>query len=285
MWLLALGAAIGIALAAYSLASPGRRANSGLPDGVVARVNGEIIRTVKYSRLINAVARDRRKTIDGAERRRILDRLIDEELLVQRGLELGLAKHDRKIRSNLTRAVIASVVAESQDLQPTDAELQEFYESNGKFFARAGSLDVRQVFIRSIKVNDPAALKKAELAAARLRGGEDLTLVRAQLGDPELAPLPSGLLPPTKLREYLGPTVLRALRSLEVGTISDPVRSGVGYHVLQLLERQESTIPPLSEIRPQVVTEFQRRHADDALRDYLDGLRARSDVEVAPQLR
>ena len=109
--------------------------------------------------------------------------------------------------------------------------------------------------------------------------------MRDAVGDPELAPLPDVLLPPAKLLDYLGPTALRTALALEPGAVSDPVRSATGYHVLQVVEREAEWVPPREEIGDEVVAEYRRRRGERALRAYLDGLRARADVEIAPSLR
>jgi len=49
--------------------------------------------------------------------------------------------------------------------------------------------------------------------------GEAIDAVQASLGDPPLAPLPDTLLPPAKLRDYLGPTALRTALELDVAII------------------------------------------------------------------
>jgi len=59
------------------------------------------------------------------------------------------------------------------------------------------------------------------------------------------------------------------------------VRSGTGYHVLQVVERQADALPALDEIRPQVIAELRRRAGEQALRTYLDELRASAVVVVA----
>jgi parvulin-like peptidyl-prolyl isomerase len=93
------------------------------------------------------------------------------------------------------------------------------------------------------------------------------------------------MLPPAKLREYLGPTALLVALDLAPGATSDPVRSAQGYHVLSLLEREAGGAPPLEEIVPQVRAELRRRADDRALRERLDQLRAEADVVVAPEPR
>ena len=244
-----------------------RSGGSSLPGGAAARVNGELIRSEDYERILAGVAQDRRDDVDTAQRRHVLDRLIDEELLVQRGVELGLPRRDRKVRADLTTAVIASIVADTEDIQPTSAQLQTFYDENRSFFTRPGRLRVQQVFIQPASdADDAAARARAADASRRLRAGEAFAAVREADGDPEVSPLPDALLPVEKLIDYLGPTVLKAALTLAAGEVSDPVRSGMGYHVLQVVERQPDVTPPLAEIESQVTAEFRRRAGDQALR-------------------
>lgn len=283
--LLILGGATGIILAAIGLLRSGSATGHALPRDAVAMVNGQVIRLDDYQRVVNGLQQDRRSGADDAARQHVLDRLIEEELLVQRGLELGFARQDSKLRKDLTAAVIDSIVAEYEGVQPSEAELRSFYDAHRDFFTRPGHLRVRQIWCRVINPADaPAALDRAQQAVRRVRAGEDFTVVRKALGDPEVAPLPDALLPATKLADYLGPTAMRTVLSLQQGAVSDPVRSNTGYHVLQLVERQADSAPALEEIKPEVIAEFRRRAADQALRAYLDDLRGRADVVVAPKL-
>jgi parvulin-like peptidyl-prolyl isomerase len=62
------------------------------------------------------------------------------------------------------------------------------------------------------------------------------------------------------------------------------VRSGTGYHLLQLVEHEPPRTPELQEIENQVRSEWQRRAGDRALRSYLDELRERADIVVPTEL-
>ena len=280
--LLILGALAGAGLAAAGLTGPAH--SSALPAGVVALVNGEPIRSEDYARMIQALASDKRDPLTAQDRQHVLERLIEEELLVQRGLALGLARQDRRVRADLTSTVIDGVVSDASEAEPSDDELSAFYAANRDFFAGPGRVRVRQVFIRVSAPTDPAALARAEEAARRVRAGESFAAVAAELGDPPLSPLPDSALPPAKLRDYLGPTALRAALELNPGEVSDPVRSGTGYHVLQVIERQADAMPALADIKPQVVAELRRRAGERALRAYLDELRGNASVIVADPL-
>lgn len=281
LWLLALGAAAGLAAAAWGIVDAGGAARGGLPSGAAASVNGALIRLEDYQRMLEALASDRRSPLTPADERRVLDRLIDEELLVQRGLDLELPSLDRRVRADLTQAVIASVLAEVEDDVASPEELERHHREQAEFFTRPGRLRVRQVFVRA---SAPDASERAGEASRRLRAGEPFAEVEQELGDDPVAPLPDAPLPALKLREYIGPTAARAAYDLEAGGISDPVRSGMGFHVLELLVREADRLPPLEEILEEVRADHRRRRGDQALRSYLDELRRQADVRVAEEL-
>ncbi len=282
-WLLLLGALAGLGMAAASLLGSG--GSGRLPDGAVARVNETLIRTEEYERLLAALESDRRTPLGDEDRARVLDRLIEEELLVQHALALGLARSDRRVRADLVSAVLGSLAAATDGYEPDEDEIQAFYAENRDFFAGPGRLWVRQVFVAVDGAGEEAAAARAARASERLRAGEPIDRVREELGSPEVAPLPDTPLPPAKLREYLGPTALLAALDLAPGQTSDPIRSAQGYHVLSLVERDPGGAPPLEEIVPQVRAELRRRSDDRLLRERLDQLRAAADVVVEQDRR
>jgi parvulin-like peptidyl-prolyl isomerase len=283
--LLGLGAVLGLAAAAAALLQGAGSSHGGLPDGAVASVNGTPVRLEEYQRAVAALASDRREPLGAAEKAHVLDRLIEEELLVQRGLELGLAERDRRVRGDLVSAVIQAVVSESESEEPDDAAIADFYAEHQSYFARTGRLFVRQLLVRGPPAREESeAQARATEAVARLRAGEAFEAVEQALGDRPVAPLPADFLPAAKLREYLGPSAMRVAEALAPGEVSEPVRASSGYHVLRLEQREPGDAPPLAEIRDEVRSELRRRSGDRALRDYLDGLRGRADVRTVNTL-
>ncbi len=282
---LGLGALVGLALAAIGLL--GNQPDTAvLPDGTIARVNGTMLRSDDFERLVAAVLEDMRTPDEAKARKRVLDRMIDEELLIQRALELGLAHLDRKVRADLTSAMINSVVEDTREVEPNEEELEEFYAENRDYFVRPGRLHARQVFFRVAargRNTHPlgTAIERATTAHERLLAGDAFDTVKEELGDYEVSPIPAVMLPANKLREYTGPTLLRAIAELQVGGFTAPVRSGMGMHVAQLVARGDSVIPELEEIRDQVIVDWRRRQGDQALHDYLLELRGYAEIEIA----
>ena len=281
--LLVLGAGLGIAAAGYGILRSASDAR--LPAGAVATVNGTAISADSFARLVEGYESDTREAASAELRGRILDRLIEEELLVQRGLALGLVESDRRVRADIVQAMIRAAVVEAESEAPTERELAAFYAEQREHFTTPGRLRVAQLFVRvKDAADDGPARTRAEQARERLVAGAPLTEVRAALGDAEVSPVPDALLPPAKLREYVGPTLLRHALESALGGWSAPVRTSAGYSVLSVLEREPASTPPLAEIREQVQAEWVRRGGDRALRRYLDELREEADVRVAKEL-
>ena len=88
------------------------------------------------------------------------------------------------------------------------------------------------------------------------------------------------MLPPSKVRDYVGPIILKALAKLAVGEWSDPIESGGGIYLARVLDREPPIIPPLEEVEGLVRQDLRRRRGDQALRDYLDDLRSRTPIDV-----
>jgi parvulin-like peptidyl-prolyl isomerase len=279
--LLGAGAALGVAVAACGILASRSGVARSVQEGAVARVNAQIVAVGDYRRALAGLANDRRDGIETADRQRVVDRLVDEELLIQRGLELGLAHSDRRVRADLTAAVISAAIAAERSSTPSDAELEEFYASHRDMFVTTARVRLRQIFFRVAEnASAAAAEERAREAIRRTQSGETFTSVAAELGDREIAPLPDALLSPAKLLDYLGPTALRVTLSLGEGEIGGPVRSGQGVHVLLVVEREPGSARAFADVRSQVAAELVRRRDEQALRRYLDRLRADAVIEV-----
>lgn len=246
--LLAAGLATGAVLAAAGLVAepPGA-----LPPAAVARVNDRLILRDAWLRAVAAVASERRAPLSDADQRRILERLIDEELLVQHGVALGLVERDRRLRSTLVSEVMAAAGNAARGSTGDDATLRAFYDANRDFFAPAGRLRVQ---------------------AWRL----DATGTRA----PFEPAVPDALLPPAKLQAYIGPTLTAAALALAPGGAHELQDAAGGRVLLQVVEVRRGTPPAFEEVREAVRTEAQRRADEAAVRALLDDLRRRSDVVV-----
>jgi len=283
--LLFLGAAIGLALSTFGLLERGSNARS-LPADAAAIVGDRTIRIVDYRRVLAGVENDLRNPIDDATRRHVLDRMIDEELLVQRALSLGLAAIDRRVRGELTSGLIDSIVSEADAQELSDRAIANHYQENVDFFTRPGRMRAESLFFSSKRDREPDRLTSFERAQ---RAGEllsttdsenDVEAIRAEWADTQVSPIPNVLLPPSKVRDYVGPTLLKALEKLEVGRWSAPIEANGGFYIARSLEKEAAIVPPFEDIETLVRQDLRRREGDKALRRYLDALRDETAVMI-----
>jgi hypothetical protein len=241
-WLLLAGLAAGAALGAVGLrAAP----QYGLPPGAVASVDGRPILRDAWLRAVAAVASDRRTPLTAVDQRHILERLIDEELLVQHGVALGLVERDARLRGTLVSQVMQAA-AQSVRAEPDEAALRAFYDEHRGHFTPAARLRVR-----AWRVD---------------RGGARAPFEPA---------VPDALLPPAKLQAYLGPAL--TLRALALVPGERAEEGGVG---LELVESLPATAPSFGQVRTEVRREYLRRADEAAVRELLARLREHTPVVV-----
>ena len=127
-WLLALGALLGAASGVLA-ARESTPASSALPPAVAALVNGRPILAEEYTRAVQMLAGDRREPLSQRDRARVLERLIDEELLVEWALARGALASERSVRDAVTLAMVESVVAETASRAATEDELRAWFDA------------------------------------------------------------------------------------------------------------------------------------------------------------
>ena len=239
-WLLAGGMLAGAALAVIYIARAPESAP--LTADAVAWVNGRPIARDSYESALRAVASDRKGgVLESGDEERVLERLIDQELLIDRAIELGLHERDPQLRNQLATAMIDFLVRRAEDdaTEATDAELEAYYEAESFRFARAAQVRVAV--------------------------------------DGNAVPLPDGFLLEREVTQRLGPTMAARVSQMSVG---DVIESDDGAYRVTLLERRGGEVVPFDQAREAVRAAYERRQSEEAVRDFLRRARVQSDIVV-----
>ena len=231
---------------------------------IIATVNGQPILREDYETLLEMLAVDKRNLITVTDRSRALQRLIDEELLIQEGMAIGLAERDTTVRKAISAAMIGVSRLELSTANPTDSELRSFYQGHKDSFVT------------------PALLEVSRFVADTGEGATRAALLILNQDDP-INPIPDSPLSPKMLRSYIGPTALQAVMSLQVGEITKPHPHGSLFQVLKLNSRKHSQLPTFEEMRAEVLFEYRRQRDEKALSDYIKRLRDKASIELSPE--
>ncbi len=275
--LLISGALIGLLIAGTDLVTEWSSSAGKLPPGAIARVGNRLITQAEFERVAHDLATDKRTQGDG-DRQFALQRIIEEELLVQRGIELGFPETAPGIRKALAATVITQVIAEAEARAPSSEELREFYHGDANFFTRSERWQVR--WLRTTETVPAMEKGQAQAVHGRLVAACSIEDMTQSMNFHVASELPNNLLPLAKLIDYMGPTIARQATQMQPGKCSEPILINDAYHMLYLEAYQPRQLPEFDDIKDVVEAEYIRRAGEKALLEYLKWLRNRAKISI-----
>lgn len=180
----------------------------------------------------------------------LIDSYVRQEILYREGLALGLDRDDEIVRRRVAQKYEflqqdASIVRE-----PSDAEVESFYQSNRERYAVPQRVSFSHVYF-SPESGDAAARARASDALGALESGQ---ATRApDRGDRFADRYDFASVDPSAVRRLFGDSAFADdLFRAPVHRWSGPYRSGFGWHLVYVDERFGARIRPLDEVRERV---------------------------------
>jgi hypothetical protein len=247
---LAIGALAGGLLVLVSALWPdARTVEAG--SNAAAIINGQVIPVEDVEIALEAMTRDSRNPLTENAAEHALSRLIDEELLFQRAIELDLPRNASTVRRTIVMTMID--LAQSNNIaDPDEAELRAFFNANIGFFTTENRYRVRW---------ESAASEDGE----RLR--------------PPAHP-PNRLLTPSDLRRYLGEDLTQAVLIVGDGETAGPIENSGRFHWLTVTEMAPVGEPQFDANRDRVESLWRQRAAEESLETYIAELRRQATIQV-----
>jgi peptidyl-prolyl cis-trans isomerase C len=172
----------------------------------------------------------------------------------------------------------------AQNVTVTDQATRDFYEKNKAQIAQPERLHLRHILIGT-KPNAPAAekeqaRKKAEDLLKRVQGGEDFAKL-AQENSDDAGSKPRGGDLSWVVRGQTVPAFEAAAFALKnPNDLSPVVESPFGYHVIQLLERQDASTLPYEQVKDRLQAMLKNQQAQQQVESRVRDLRTKGKVEV-----
>ena len=242
----------------------------------VAKIDERAISKEKYEIYLESIAQSRKTGLIDSDPDNILERMIDEELLIQRGIDLGMIENDTEIRSTIIQKMIGSIIAETDGLRISRKDLELFYSANQDLFTPSPKLHLIKLSFDGNK-RDSGAEARDLLVAGNLAAAKSLA-------ENEVISLPNVLLPAMKVREYIGPFLTQAALGLEEGEVSELIELDRKFHLLVSVQKMISNAPQFDDVYQEVESEYIRFKGEEMLDEYLGDLRNWYDVVKANDL-
>jgi peptidyl-prolyl cis-trans isomerase C len=314
-----LGILSGVALLAAWMAAgcdksrdPPQKPGAPSEPGAVASVNGTpILRSEFQGALAHA---ERSVTLQGkkigteehkALRARVMDKLIETELLVQHagslGIQISPEELDRKlgevleagggdaaftrylaetgqdrgrVRANLERTMMIWRLEERlrAEVRLTDEELAAYHREHADDFRLDATVDLAHILFRDAEGQEDA-LTRAGKVREEIRAGLAFGQAARKHSEDAMTRDDGGKLGVLNRADMI-PELSSPAFSIEVGTVSAPVRSPMGIHLLWVHARTPGELPPLAEVRGSIEKRLLDARAEARIRALVEKLTA-----------
>jgi PPIC-type PPIASE domain len=202
----------------------------------------------------------------------------DEERAAE-AVSLGLHHGDLVVRRVLIDGARRLIRAVVLIQQPDPAMVEEYLAANREPFMQPARTRITHVVVDGFKWPQDAK-ERATALLERLQQESIAPEAAPALGDEPFVPSALPLLSPKDLQTRFGATFEQALTNAPKGAWFGPVASRFGYHLVWVHERQEASLPPFDAIRERVEQRFLHKVADEWLALRLQQLRAEFDIVV-----
>lgn len=284
--LLAAGALLGLGLAGYGLFSAKGTSTNRLPAEDIALVNQKpVYRSDFVIQTQNEFSVPFGETTI-EQRRKVLDDMINEELMVQRGIEVDLPGYDPNVRATLVSGVELQMYADILAKQPSEEELTAYYQTHRDKYSSIGVMRLRDLtVIFRPDENSDQMRQRAQAAVAALRQGatlDDAFLSAHGLQD-------SGRLAQggkTDLDDIfdfaaeakLGAKLYAAAQKLKAGEVSDLIDDADETHIVVMNLRKSPQPTDYAAVRPRVWADINSEAQDKIKTATLKYLRGKADI-------
>jgi peptidyl-prolyl cis-trans isomerase SurA len=300
-------------------------ASARVVEKIAAVVGDEIIlqseveeRSTPFMQEVNALPNPTQRSARAtAVRREVLDRLVDEQLILQQAAELKLsvssedvdrsveqikkengltdaqltaelqrmgqstASYRAELKKQILRFRVLNIAVGSK-VAVSDTDVQSYYERNIKSGANV-QVRASHIFITIPETADNAMVLEKEKVAKKLlsraEAGEDFAKLARENSEDAATRQEGGDL------GYFGRGMLpkpieELVFSMRAGEVRGPVRADRGFHVIKLVDRRVKDAQPLAEVREDLRNQLRQKEMDRQTKSFLSDLRKKTLVEL-----
>lgn len=272
--LMAIGALTGLVMAGYALFTARGTSTLIVPPEDVALVNQQPISRSDFLLQLQTLFGVDLQHATVTQRRKVLDDMIREELFVQRGKELDVSSTDPEVRSAMVNSVELEIAADAITAEPSDQQLRAYYTSHHERYASEGIMTLRDWIFPLSDTRDAA-----EAAAALATAPPTAELMQRSHASESNKISGDEFYFAAKI--HLGDRLFAIARELSDNSVSAPIQTADGIHVLYMLKNKKAVPFDFATARDRVLTDYRKdaighlRTGDEAF------LRKRANVLIA----
>ena len=205
---------------------------------------------------------------------RIINNLIDEEILYREALLLGLDQEDTIIKRRLAQK-ISFLKEESIPEIPTTEELNEYYKNNKEKYYIESSFTFTHYYFSENK----NSLERSQQA---LKALQDNSKVKS---DPFYLGKTFANEPLRNINTNFGESFSNELMTADLAVWNGPFESTYGHHIVYINSVIPGYIPEIEEVLRQVEVDFLQIKREQAVKGFLNNIRSEYTIFINPDLK
>ena len=239
-------------------------------DSAVARVGEKEISMQRFEEIIKVLDDQSNSELTLEKKNMIRERLIDEELLIQRAIELDLIRNDSLIKGNIIQTMFQHIINSNEAIEPSEKQLKDYFRKEKDYFSSGKRFKLKNYSFRN--------LNEAETGSKYLKQNNFDAFLNLTNKE-NIFDVPEVFLTPQKIRDYLGPKALKELENLNKGDYSEVIQLNDIPSIIFCIDILYSKTPLFEEIYDQIKDKFIREREDILVKEYIENLRNFYEIE------
>jgi peptidyl-prolyl cis-trans isomerase C len=253
---------------------------------VLAKIDDVTITLAEFQERINRQSPYIRARYTSLEQKKeFLDSLVRFEVLAKEAYRRGLDKDPEVVRT-MKQVMIQKLMRDEFDTKVTadnavsDADMKAYYDANVAEYVKPEEVRVSAIIVKNKAQADRVAIEARGDAGKTNKGFRDLVM---KYSADEETKLRGGDLRYMDLttKDIPANVVKAAFTLFNTGDVSTAVDAGNGtFYVLKQTGRRKSVTKTFDDAKPQIRNKLFRDKRLQAQKDFVDGLRAKSKIEI-----
>lgn len=209
----------------------------------------------------------------------LIQTFVNEEVLYRQAVAMGLNENDPITRRRMAQKLefLTSDLAQAQ--QPTDAELETYFQENLDSYRGADLITFAQVFFDPDK-RDDTTLDDAKRALKELQAAGVPEVEKLEAGDRFMLQNHFESVDEVEVRRQLGSGFAEAAMKLEAGKWHGPVLSGYGVHLVYVYQIEKAPAPKLEEVKAKVIEQWNEERREQFNDAFLKSLKSTYEIVI-----
>lgn len=259
-----------VAAAALLMTAPAARTFAQNSDPVIAKVDGVEVRESDVTLAEEDLGSNIPQQLTGDAKRDFIISYLTDIMLVAKAAEAKQVPDSKEFKSRLAfirnKLLMESILQSEGKGAVNDKAMRQVYDEAVKQMSTEEEVRARHILV-------PTEAEAKAILAEITKGADFEKLAKEKSKDPGAAAQGGDLGYFTK--EQMVPEFADMAFKMSKGTISDPVKSQFGWHIIKVEDKRSKTPPPFEQVKDQVETFVIRK----AQADYVTKLRGAAKIE------